>query len=389
MAPRADGRADWYCKHCPDDRNAAQQFRNFASRLQCKKCGIAKGKCFKSNVEPKAPTTRPAKTLAVRQVAQQRQTDAESKRVASLQRENAQLQKKLAALQSSDKAAAPEEEEEAAEGTKHEYTLAQLREMRTSLVRYGKTSVHPDVLKLDQQISLQQEEQHAGLPSHVRVAKADKRVAAAERKVGQVVDKHAKMEQELSQLKERIEAQRVGIEQAQMELQEAAKSREELFKDLKAASADGPAGAEARAPLGLSATALFTTLAQFTDSLAETDVQGLLPKAQLASVFEGLHKVCEAKQQAQMAEAAAAAEAAEKAAANAGAAQIGGPRRPWADVADEPDEATVEMELDMEQARKDLPTMDADTREHVLAVLAKSFKPVKKTGTKAAKGKKA
>jgi len=64
---------DWVCKFCKGQNG--QPFRNFGSRSSCFKCNIAKCKCFAKEV----PGTRPAQTLAERQVQQQKAADKRGK----------------------------------------------------------------------------------------------------------------------------------------------------------------------------------------------------------------------------------------------------------------------------------------------------------------------
>ena len=69
---------DWYCKRCPDDRNKDKKFRNFGRNVRCFKCNVVKGTCFHSKI-PLAPARAPTRSLAARQVGQQKEADKVAK----------------------------------------------------------------------------------------------------------------------------------------------------------------------------------------------------------------------------------------------------------------------------------------------------------------------
>ena len=78
-------RPDWLCRKCVG--TDTKPFRNYGDRVACFKCKLGKAFCHKENV-----TAPPPRSLAARQVQQQR----EGARVAKLVKENARLEKLLA-----------------------------------------------------------------------------------------------------------------------------------------------------------------------------------------------------------------------------------------------------------------------------------------------------
>ena len=360
--------------------------------MQCKKCGIAKGKCFKSNVEPKAPTTRPAKTLAVRQVAQQRQTDAESKRVASLQRENAQLQKKLAALHSSDKAATPEDkEDELDKNDGFEYTVDQLQAHRRMLLDFGKLPHHPDVDKLDKQILLQQEAKIAILPLHVRIAKADRKVKAARSHHENMVSKKAKLDEEAAAWQQKILEHKAGIDKAKEDIVDAERQREALYEELQPKAEKNKEGAQVedmcKDILAFSEGLTDDVIKKVGANVSKSDLQLLLQglAAQAREAAQERARAAEAAAEIQRATARAEEVAASAAAATPAAGAAAPPssvgRRPWSE--EEEDCSDMEVDVDEEKVKQILPpSMDDASRTQLMAVLATSVKLKKKVEKK-------
>jgi len=334
----------------------------------------------------------------VRQVAQQRQTDAESKRVASLQRENAQLQKKLAALRSSDKAATPEDkEDELDKNDGFEYTVDQLQAHRRMLLDFGKPPHHPDVDKLDKQILLQQEAKIAILPLHVRIAKADRKVKAARSRHENMVSKKAKLDEEAAAWQQKILEHKAGIDKAKEDIVDAERQREALYEELQPKAEKNKEGAQVedmcKDILAFSEGLTDDVIKKVGANVSKSDLQLLLQglAAQAREAAQERARAAEAAAEIQRATARAEAVAASAAAATpaAGAAistaapappsSVG--RRPWSE--EEENFSDMEVDVDEEKVKQVLPpSMDDASRTQLMAVLATSVKLKKKVEKK-------
>ena len=383
MSRREAGSADWYCKHCRDDRNKDAPFKNFASRMQCKKCGLEKGKCFKSKAEPASPSTRAPKALAERQLGQQRQAGKEAQRMAKLQRENAQLQQQLASLQRPDKSAEADDDDDAV--PRFKFTVEQLLGQRALLLQQGASCADDEIVRLDRQLKIQRDAKLSSLPPAARVAKADKQIAGAEKRVAVAVEKRAVTEEEIMSLQAKFADQGLEIDKARTDLEDAQRQRDLLYKELRPDAEVAPV-----------TSSVFEAMGKVANALAPEDFQawGLQGPEQLAQVLAGFQRACEAATaKAQEEKAAAAAAAASAAAAQAEEAAKRATQQPPGDTAgsvesksrwaDSEDCADIEMEVDETQINQVLPvSMDDTTRKQLMAVLAKSVKPKRAGGVK-------
>ena len=156
--------------------------------------------------------------------------------VVKLQKENARLAKLLAASKrklDSEKVLGEDAQNDDLEGNDFEYTVGQLQERKKMLLGFGKTANHPDVAKLCDQISLQQEAKNAVLPGHVRIAKADKKIKVAKLQHDLLVAKQEKMGSELALMQTRISEHAADVVAAYEDIEQAERQREEILVELQ------------------------------------------------------------------------------------------------------------------------------------------------------------
>ena len=105
-------KSDWFCKFCKG--RDTKQFKNFGWRDACHLCGIAKGTCFASKLEPTTQAPH-AGTFASKQVAMQKKHE----------KEIAKLKGELDAAKK--KAADPEKDDEMCDATGEGNRIEQLQ----------------------------------------------------------------------------------------------------------------------------------------------------------------------------------------------------------------------------------------------------------------------
>ena len=367
-AAAAERKPDWHCKRCHDDRDKSKRFRNFGRNDRCFKCNVAKGACFHSEVQV-ATTRSPTRSLATRQVGQQREADKLAKVQAELQRCKKLL--KANATESLPKTAEAAAEE--ADGAEHEFEHAVeklQKHRRFMLVEMQCSAEHADVVKLDKQIAVQQEAKLSGLPASVRVKRADKKVEQAQGKVEAMVSKYAKLDEDLQKLRAKIVEHKAGIDKAREDLAEAVQQRDAIWVDLRPA-----VDASAKCDNSMQ------ELAQLSDSLSEDDLKGFgVEKEHVATVINGLQKALAKKNKA-VKEAEAAKREAGNVGADFGATEVAATPQVaarWAEVHDEDDD----VQMDEQQIVEAMPggiVMDAETRSAFMRAVAKSVvRPGKK-----------
>ena len=187
---------------------------------------------------------QPSVSLAVKQVRQEKSYAAAAKRglqTDTLRKENAKLQKQLAALQRADSGNRPgggddasnERGNEGMEVDSFEYTVDQLVAQKKMLLGFGKDESHPDVAKIVDQIKVQEAALLAIKPHHIRVARADKAIKQASAKRDQLVAKGAKLQDELAALQARIADNAMAVDRAQQGIDETEKQRDLLYAELR------------------------------------------------------------------------------------------------------------------------------------------------------------
>ena len=373
---RPQSKDDWRCKKCKDSGGSAQ-YKNFGHRDTCNKCGQQKEACFLEAV-PRAQhkAGKPPRALAERQVAQGKSYAEAAKRgqtADSLRKENVQLQKRLAAaLQQTTTTAVHDDaaHDDAEQGPKQfKYTVESLVRQRAMLLEQGASRTDEDVERLDRQLAVQREAKLSSLPRSVRVAKADKQVESAEKRVADMVARHARLEEERAALDAKVSEHRLGIDKARESLESVKQLRDSLYLECRP-------DAVCKEAATATPSTLFGALEQVAGGLSDQDLQAagaVFDKAQLATLLEGLQKVCVAKQQAEAARSApqaavekAAAEAASTTAAAAPAAES---RKAWADTKDEESDMEVDSETvdEVRQALQSVEGVDEQERQSIAA----------------------
>ena len=381
-----DHKADWLCKKCVDDKG--DKFRNFAVRRTCFKCHVDKGMVFHSDVKQPPP-----RSLAHRQVQQQRDSDAVAKK---LRDKDAKITALAAKVKEFEKGVATrdkkDKEEELDKDDGFEYTVEQLQAHRRMLLDFGKPPHHPDVDKLDKQILLQQEAKIAILPLHVRIAKADRKVKAARSHHENMVSKKAKLDEEAAAWQQKILEHKAGIEKAKEDIVDAERQREALYEELQPKAEKNKEGAQVEDMCkdilafseGLTDDVIKKVGANVSKSDLQLLLQGLAAQAREAAqerarAAEAAAEIQRATARAEEIQRATAAAATPAAGAAAPPSFVG--RRPWSE--EEEDCSDMEVDVDEEKVKQVLPpSMDDASRTQLMAVLATSVKLKKKVEKK-------
>ena len=225
-------RPDWLCRTCTSADGSP--WKNFGSRSSCFKCRVDKGQSFKANVEE--PPPRAPRTLAQRQVQQQRLAEKDS-RVTKLQTELNRVKQLLKDKNTAHADHEPKDADGENMATEvFDFTVEELHAQRKLLKEQGKDDAHPGVAALTAQIHKQEELRLAKKPGHLRAARAEREVKACQNCLQAAVDKQSKLDGELAKITQKIDEQKALVQSAGGSLREAERRRDELYQSLSTAA---------------------------------------------------------------------------------------------------------------------------------------------------------
>jgi len=226
---------DWYCKRCPDDRNKDKKFRNFGRNVRCFKCNVVKGTCFHSEI-PLAPARAPTRSLATRQVGQQKEADKVAKLEAKLREQKQVHRQELQRLAKANATAADAEAEEDAAGAEQpafEYTVAELLAQKRMFLDQRTKPDDPRIQALDEQMALQRKAKFDMLPGDVRIRGMDKQVKMAQVHLEKLLGKGSKLQDVLAAAQKEVADHATEVEKAKARIADAEKARMQLWATVK------------------------------------------------------------------------------------------------------------------------------------------------------------
>jgi hypothetical protein len=288
-----DGRSDadkqvWHCKHCPGHKN-------FAHRVTCHKCGIAKGKAFLRVASgPSKPPTTSSLAESQKRIKQLEAQLVANKEVARKELERA---KKLPTKEPKEVEEVDDDEEDAG------YSLDMLYEQKAMFTKQGKHG-EKDLARVLVDISAKHAAQLAKKPVLTQLKQAEQKVSKARAAL-------ASLESKVEPSKEKVEAMQIAhvellenVARAKQSLEESEAAKAEVVKNLAGSPAPPPAvdPVSAAGYVAITATLpdIFFTQASFT----RDQVNGLL-----ANLVAGHEAVAAAQRASDAAAAATRAEA--------------------------------------------------------------------------------
>jgi len=196
---------------------------------------VVKGTCFHSEI-PLAPARAPTRSLAARQVGQQKEADKVAKLEAKLREQRQVHKQELQRLFKANATTADAEAEEDAAGAEQpafEYTVAELLAQKRMFLDQRTKPDDPRIQALDEQMALQRKAKFDMLPGDVRIRGMDKQVKMAQARLEKLLGKSSKLQDVLAAAQKGVADHATEVEKAKARIADAEKARMQLWATVK------------------------------------------------------------------------------------------------------------------------------------------------------------